>query len=516
MKRKIMLTVIALLLTQALAAYGAPLDFPGISNEYQYKEVLFITGEPVEVSGTVKVTERESKGYTTTSSTYSLENTGLGIKLKRTVSVKTSHDLREDIGQTVSSTTLDKFSENITTHDAKYKLKEYILNGSRITHNKPIADFFSGNWQGKKVYSVDKDGGRVIIDTVGQDIGYSHYWGSVTTSRVEGYVDARMDILVEGDDEMEEDEEESVRWDGDFSYTVSSTTNKYMSYIRNAPSQISFGGGYMLTEEQENLIEYSYDLPEIASDGIPHRRNRERGGDSFVLKTVPKYQRLLIPELKDIGGHWAQSEIEALYSLGVFPHTSAYFGPGLPMLRSDFARAITEAAGLKPEEGTQTGRPTQNGRQPLMQTPQQLQQQGSSGNAAGAFSDVSQNHPDYYYIMEVEKRGIIQGVGPGKFEPDGVLTRAQAITIMIRALGFENMAPSPGFRTRFVDDHKIPDWAMDSIYAAGEIGLVSGDSYGNLNPNEVLSRAEAAVFLYRFIRYLQNDIKRDYRDRILY
>jgi len=54
------------------------------------------------------------------------------------------------------------------------------------------------------------------------------------------------------------------------------------------------------------------------------------------------------------------------------------------------------------------------------------------------------------------------------------------------------------------------------VYAAVEIGLVSGDAYGNLNPNEVLSRAEAAVLMYRFIRYLQSDIKRDYRDRILY
>ena len=505
MNRKVILTIIALLLTQAVAAFAAPVDYPGISDEYQYKEVLFITGESVEVSGTVTVHERQARDYTTKNSTYSLENPGLGIKLKRTVSVRATLEAMEDIGQTVSTSRLDKFSEDITTPDAKYKLEEYILNGSRITHNKPIADFFSGNWQGKKVYSVNRNEGQVIIETVGQDIGYHHNWGSVTTSRVQGYVDARVDMAA-GDDV------ERVRWDGDFSYTVSSSTTKYMSYIRNAPSQISFDGGYMLAEEQENLIEYSYDLPRIDSDGLPHPRNRERGGDSFVFKTVPKYQRLLIPELKDIGGHWAQDDIEALYSLGVFPHTSAYFGPGLPMLRSDFARALIVAAGLQPEEQAQNARSSQNGQRPTMPPQQQPLQQGGNG----VFSDVSQSHPDYGYIMEVERRGIIQGVGPGKFEPDGVLTRAQAITIMIRALGFENMAPSPGFRTRFADDHRIPDWAMDAVYAAGEIGLVSGDSYGNLNPNEVLSRAEAAAFLYRFIRYLQSDIKRDYRDRILY
>ena len=146
--------------------------------------MLFITGEPVEVSGTVKVNERQSRGYTTKNSTYSLENPGLGIKLKRTVSVRATLEAMEDIGQTVSTSRLDKFSEDITTPDAKYKLEEYILNGSRITHNKPIADFFSGNWQGKKVYSVNNGSGRVIIETIGQDIGYDHNWGSVTTSRV--------------------------------------------------------------------------------------------------------------------------------------------------------------------------------------------------------------------------------------------------------------------------------------------------------------------------------------------
>jgi hypothetical protein len=503
MKQTVVFTIILLLLTQAAAGYAAPLDYPGIMDEYMYKEVLFITGEPVEVSGTVKVTDRAGRGYTTTGGTYTLENIEHGIKLKRTVSFRTELDVRDDISQTVSSTVLDKFSETITTSGARYKLEEYILNGSRITHNKPIADFFSGNWQGRKVYSVDNGDGRITVDTVGQDIGYSHYWGSVTTSRVDGFIDARMDITDDEGDTI------NAGWDGDFSYTISSVTNKYLSYIRNQPTQISFHGGYMLTEEQENLIEYSCDLPEFASDGVPHRRNRDRGGDSYVLKTVPKYQRLLIPELKDIGGHWAQSEIEALYSLGVFPHTSAYFGPGLPMLRSDFARAITEAAGLLTDEGQQQGRVPQQ-QQGRLPQPQQ------NGTASAAFGDVNVSHPDYDYIMEVEKRGIIQGMGPGQFVPDGVLTRAQAITIMIRAIGFENMAPNPGFRTGFADDHIIPDWAMDSIYAAGEIGLVSGDSYGNLNPNEVLTRAEAAAFLYRFIRYLQSDIRRDYRDRILY
>ena len=196
--------------------------------------------------------------------------------------------MREDIGQTVGTTTLDKFSESITTPDARYKLEEYILNGSRITHNKPIADFFSGNWQGKKVYSVNNGDGRVIIETIGQDIGYDHRWGSVTTSRVEGYVDAWMDVEVY-------DEVEEVCWDGEFSYTVSSTTSKYLSYIKmRVPDKLQ--QRYMLTEEQENLIEAGYDLPRMDSDGL-RIQEQEKGGDSLVLKTVPKY-RLIYRSLR--------------------------------------------------------------------------------------------------------------------------------------------------------------------------------------------------------------------------
>lgn len=490
MKKGIVLTIIVLLLTNTAAAYAAaPFDQPGISDETFYHELVFLTGEPVVVAGSLKVSESARKDYITTRYSYDLENSEKGVKLKRSITLKTRIDVKDDIKQTVSTITLDRFSETITTQEAKYKLEDYILSGSRITHNKPVADFFSGNWQGRKIYSINGDEGQVIVETIGQEIGYSHHWGSVTTRQVDGFIDVKRSVTDEDGDEI------SGNWDGEFSYSTSSTINKYISYIKNQPSQISFRGGYLLTEEEENLIDYSYDLPDFDKDGLPDNRDRERGSDSLVLKTVPRYERLLIPELKDIGGHWAENDIKILYSLGVFPNTSQYFGPRLPMLRSDFARAIVEATRLiiDEEEDSRNKQPPVN-----------------------VFSDVDDLHPDYKYILEVEKRGIIKGVGPGQFVPDGKLTRAQAITIIMRSLGFDNMAPNPGYSTGFADDDEIPYWAKDSIYAAREIGLVYGDSYGYLHPNEVMTRAEAAAFLYRFIRYLQNDIKKDYRDRILY
>jgi hypothetical protein len=131
------------------------------------------------------------------------------------------------------------------------------------------------------------------------------------------------------------------------------------------------------------------------------------------------------------------------------------------------------------------------------------------------FKDVPPEHRDFKYIQLVGKKGVMAGVEPARFGPDGNLTRAQALTIIIRALGLEGLAPNPPFNTNFTDDADIPGWAKPSVYVASEIGLVNGDSLGRVLPNQVMTRAEAAAFLNRFITFLQYDIKREYIDRIL-
>ena len=130
--------------------------------------------------------------------------------------------------------------------------------------------------------------------------------------------------------------------------------------------------------------------------------------------------------------------------------------------------------------------------------------------------DVRVDHPYYQEIKAVSQAGVIKGTRPGSFDPGGVLTRAQAITALIRALGFEGLAPFNPSPTPFRDDQEIPYWARDAIYVAAEMGLVSGDAFGRVLPGETMSRAEAAVFLQRFINYMQREMKSEYRDRLLH
>lgn len=106
---------------------------------------------------------------------------------------------------------------------------------------------------------------------------------------------------------------------------------------------------------------------------------------------------------------------------------------------------------------------------------------------------------------------------PDYFKPDNAITRAQAAAIFVRALGLENKAPEPGYVTEFKDDAQIPDYSRDGIYIVNELGLMTGDPVtGRFNPNQPLTRAQASVVLERFLNYLENDLKQNYRDDILF
>ncbi len=86
---------------------------------------------------------------------------------------------------------------------------------------------------------------------------------------------------------------------------------------------------------------------------------------------------------------------------------------------------------------------------------------------------------------------------------------------MINSLGIEHLAPSPPYKTGYVDDSSIPTWAKDAIYMANEIGLVRGYQDGYVRPNELVTRAEAAVMIHKFIEHIRNEINYDYREKII-
>ena len=132
------------------------------------------------------------------------------------------------------------------------------------------------------------------------------------------------------------------------------------------------------------------------------------------------------------------------------------------------------------------------------------------------FNDLNVKDPDYLYIESAVEKGIITGVTPDEFKPNGPDYTCTSVAILIRALGMEGRAPSPGYRTNYVDNNKIPAWGKDSVYVATELGLIYGDEKNRFNPNAPLTRAQSAALLVRFLDFLESDLKQNYRDDMLF
>ena len=96
MKNKIASLTLILTLLLALALPSLAVEIPGyeggINNENNYKEVIFITGEPIELEGTldIKISEKNRKGVQTKTYTYKydLHNVKLGATLRRNITYR--------------------------------------------------------------------------------------------------------------------------------------------------------------------------------------------------------------------------------------------------------------------------------------------------------------------------------------------------------------------------------------------------------------------------------------------
>ena len=112
-------------------------------------------------------------------------------------------------------------------------------------------------------------------------------------------------------------------------------------------------------------------------------------------------------------------------------------------------------------------------------------------NYAMEMGDVS---ADAYYAEAVRwalSRGITSGTGGGAFSPDDACTRAQAVTLLARAL-----SAKAGSAANFTD---VPADAYygDAVAWAIENGVTAGVGGGRFDPNATCTRAQIATFLYR-------------------
>lgn len=481
MKRLITTLIILILISNATFA---DIIEPGVANESEYKEMVFLSGQPVELSGRVKITESgtgAAKKITYDYNLIGLNNSRLTRKVVYLVDEKTDENLK----QTAIGLILDpkaKINETITIGGKNYVLQDYIFNKAAITEDKSIIKYTGGTWNGRKIYNEGNN--EIIVNIFGETYKYDNEWSTVETAMIRHIIEYQF---------PQTSNNTNLQSTGTVEYGVTNIREKEILSQQSLPNQISFKESYMISEKEENTVVYKYDMPVITGT---RTTSRKKGEGSFKLTTMPRLYPLPIPQYTDIGGYWAEKDINRLFSLGVMTGDGKYFNPRTPINRAEYARALVKACGLEEEIKPQKPKNRKEVQQDII------------------FSDVDFNHPYYTYIKRVTELGLMNGTGYNTFGPEEPITKAQAVTILIRALGLEDIKTSNLWKT-FADEAEIPNWARKSIYVAEDLKIIDVNEYKMIQPLKELTRGEAANLINRLITYLQKEIKTDYRERVV-
>ena len=118
----------------------------------------------------------------------------------------------------------------------------------------------------------------------------------------------------------------------------------------------------------------------------------------------------------------------------------------------------------------------------------------ANGNPqTGVFVDVATGS---YYEDAVDwavENGITKGTDDTHFSPDGICTRAQAVTFLWRAAG----SPEPETRVMPFTDVPVGSYYYNAVLWAIENGITEGTSDTMFSPDATCSRAQIVTFLWR-------------------
>lgn len=168
--------------------------------------------------------------------------------------------------------------------------------------------------------------------------------------------------------------------------------------------------------------------------------------------------------------HWAHHQIEVMYHVGIINgRAPARFAPDEAVTRAEFAKMIVRTLNLPMDDELKT-----------------------------PFADVPYGWASWY-IAALYKAGLVQGErvdGRLYFYPDRTITRAEAATILGRAL---NQAEASDYSPPFTDWTAVPTWAQPAVANMAKRGWVGGFPDGSYQPAAQLTRAQAARVLSRFM-----------------
>ncbi|MBQ1351258.1 MAG: InlB B-repeat-containing protein [Oscillospiraceae bacterium] len=120
-----------------------------------------------------------------------------------------------------------------------------------------------------------------------------------------------------------------------------------------------------------------------------------------------------------------------------------------------------------------------------------------------AFSDTKDKN-----ILAAHALGIVNGCSAGKFNPNGMITRQEAATILVRICYSTDFSKLKATNPGYVDDNEIASWAKQGVYLVHQIvdptsskAVMQGNGQGKFEPLAPYSRQEAYLTILRVYNY---------------
>lgn len=113
------------------------------------------------------------------------------------------------------------------------------------------------------------------------------------------------------------------------------------------------------------------------------------------------------------------------------------------------------------------------------------------GRTDFSFKDMQEAQWAAPYVSQLAFQGIVNGTANGTFKPNGHVTRAQAVAMIMRT--FAGTRSSGAVQLHFADTSRIPAWARPSVQTAVSMGLVANS--GSFRPNAPATRAQVASWV---------------------
>ncbi|WP_248928332.1 S-layer homology domain-containing protein [Paenibacillus hamazuiensis] len=166
--------------------------------------------------------------------------------------------------------------------------------------------------------------------------------------------------------------------------------------------------------------------------------------------------------LGDVKSHWAEAAINKLVTLGaVSGYGDGSFKPNNNITRAEFITILVKAFKLEDKAGK-------------------------------TFTDTA-NHWAKDYISIATANGIAGGYNDSTFGPDDLITREQMAVMIYYVVKPSGVSSD----SQFSDESALSSWAKAAVEAAKKNGIIEGYSDGSFKPQANATRAEAVTIIVK-------------------